>query len=217
MSSVTTDDQKLSRAERRRRTEQAILRAARLRFAEAGYEGTSIRAVAAEAGIDPALVMQLFGSKEGLFSAAASSSVDTHVLTGAEADDLPRAAAAHLFAGFEDPDRRAAAEALLRSSLTHRQAGDVLRDKVMAPTQTAVATAIGGHDKELRAAVLNACTLGVTIARYLLRDPVLAQADRGKIEAILVPALRAITHPCDGRDASASSERAGSTDGSQAT
>src|ERR1700716_932929 len=51
-------------------TRDAILRAARLRFAEAGYEQTSIRAVAADAGVNPTLVMHFFGSKEELFRAA---------------------------------------------------------------------------------------------------------------------------------------------------
>ncbi|MEI8410871.1 MULTISPECIES: TetR/AcrR family transcriptional regulator [unclassified Kribbella] len=185
-------DQKLSRADRRRRTEEAILAAARRQFAETGYERTSIRAIATEAGIDPALVMQLFGNKEGLFTAAATSTVDLRALINATADNLADAAAAHMLAGFEDPDTRAGAEALLRSSLTHPQAGAALREQVMTPTQTAVAATIGGQDAELRAALLNACTLGVTISRYLLQDPTLAQADRQDIERILQPALQAI-------------------------
>ena len=51
-------------------TREAILDAARQRFAESGYEQTSIRAVAAEAGVNSALVMHFFGSKEALFRAA---------------------------------------------------------------------------------------------------------------------------------------------------
>lgn len=187
-----TEDESISRAERRRRTENAILAAARRQFGELGYERTSIRAVAAEAGIDPALVMQLFGTKERLFSLAAAFGVDLESLTGAAAADLAEAAAAHLFTDFEDPERRGGAAALLRSCLTHPAAGAVLRDQVMGPTQVAVAATIGGSDSELRAAVLNACTLGVTIARYLLQDPVLAGADRADIERILQPALRTI-------------------------
>ncbi|MFC9688871.1 TetR family transcriptional regulator [Kribbella sp. NPDC056951] len=186
------DEQPISRAERRRRTEEAILAAARRQFGELGYERTSIRAIAAEAGIDPALVMQLFGTKERLFSEAASSGVDLQTLTGAATGGLAAAAAAHLFADFEDPDRREGAAALLRSSLTHPAAGAALRDQVMSPAQAAVASTIGGADGELRAAVLNACTLGVTIARYLLQDPVLAGADRADVERILQPALQSI-------------------------
>ncbi|MFD6859193.1 TetR family transcriptional regulator [Rhodococcus sp. NPDC060090] len=189
---VEADQGQVSRAERRKRTEAAVLSAARRQFAEHGFERTTIRAVAADAGIDPALVMQLFGNKEQLFSAAAHASVDLHSLVEAPAADLPEAAAAHLFSGFEDPSRREGSEALLRSCLTHPLAGKILRDQVMAPAQATVAATIGGTDAELRAAVLNACTLGVTIARYLLKVPAMAQADRGDLERILEPALRAL-------------------------
>ncbi|WP_162487700.1 hypothetical protein [Rhodococcus sp. AD45] len=58
--------------------------------------------------------------------------------------------------------------------------------------QSVVATTIGGNDAELRAALLNACTLGVTITRYLLKVPAMAQADHSDIERLLVPALRAL-------------------------
>jgi AcrR family transcriptional regulator len=189
------DDTPLSRTERRQRTEAAILAAARGLFAELGYERTTIRAVAGEAGVDPALVMQHFGSKDGLFAAAALSTVDTDSLVQAEHGDLARMSLAHIFADFEDPDRRASAVALLRSCLTHPVALQVLRDEVMGPTQARVAQTIGGDDAALRAAVLNASTLGVTIARYLLEDPVLSEASRDDLERVLGPALRAIVDP----------------------
>ncbi len=189
---VDAEQEQVSRAERRKRTEATILSAARRQFAEHGFERTTIRAVAAEAGIDPALVMQLFGNKEKLFGAAAHTSVDLRELVESPVEDLAEAATAHLFSGFEDPSRRDSSEALLRSCLTHPLAGRILRDQVMAPTQSAVAATIGGDDAELRAAVLNACTLGVTIARYLLEVPAMAHADRDDLERILEPALRAL-------------------------
>jgi AcrR family transcriptional regulator len=185
----------LSRKERRQRTGAAILAAARGLFAELGYQRTTIRAVAGEAGVDPALVMQHFGSKDGLFAAAALSTVDANALVDAEHDDLARVALAHVFADFEDPDRRASAVALLRSSLTHPAARQVLRDEVMGPIQAKVARTIGGDDAALRAAVLNASTLGLTIARYLLEDAVLAEASPDDLERIMRPALRAIVNP----------------------
>ncbi|MCP2328287.1 AcrR family transcriptional regulator [Hamadaea flava] len=60
----------VSRAERRRRTEERILAAARKSFAEVGYERTTIRSVAGAARVDPALVMQYFGAKEELLLVA---------------------------------------------------------------------------------------------------------------------------------------------------
>ncbi|MFH0245597.1 TetR/AcrR family transcriptional regulator [Streptomyces sp. HK10] len=187
-----------SRKERRRDTESVILTAARELFARQGFQSTTIRAVARAAGVDPSLVMQYFGNKEGLFAAAARSTVDNDALLRATRAQLPRRALEHLFADFEDPDRRESAAALLRSCLTHPGAQEVVRDLVMGESQTIVASAIGGDDAQLRAGVLNACTLGLTIARYLLRMPAVAQADREELERIMLPALRTIVDPSSG-------------------
>ena len=81
----------LTRDARRRRSEAAILKAAQELFAETGFERTTIRAVAARAGLDPALVMQHYGSKEGLFAAAARWTTDHQRIRTATADTLPRA------------------------------------------------------------------------------------------------------------------------------
>ncbi|GAA4446844.1 TetR family transcriptional regulator [Actinokineospora soli] len=180
------------RDEQRERTRQAIFRAAAELFAEHGYERTTIRAVARRAGADPSAVMQHFGSKERLVAAVAAASVDSRSLVDAVAEALARAAVEHVLARFDDPGDGAAAIALLRSSLTHPTAGDILRDDVMAPVQRRVAETIGGADARERAALLNACALGVSIARYLLRDPVLAGMDRDRLADLLTPAMRAI-------------------------
>lgn len=186
---VIDDDAPVSRAERRRRSESAILDAARQLFADVGYERTTIRAVAQRAGVDAALVMQNFGSKDGLFAAAVRWSVPTGDLTGADRGDLSRMALQHALDAFDDPVRRPAAEALLRSCFTHPGAREVLRDEVMRHTQAEVAATIGGADAGLRAALLNAVTLGVTISRYLLEDPAVAHVDPADLHRILGPAL----------------------------
>ena len=81
----------MPRDERRRRTEATILEAARELFAADGFERTTIRGVAARAGIDPALVMQHFGSKEGLFAASTRWSSEHQTILSATAYSLPAA------------------------------------------------------------------------------------------------------------------------------
>ena len=188
-------DESPSRAERRTRSRQVILSAARALFAERGYERTSIRAVADRADVDPALVMQHFGSKDGLFAAAAQGSVPVEGLVGAGGGELTHALVRHVVDAFEDVDQRPAIEALMRSSLTHPAAGEVMRDQVMADVQAAVADTIGGPEAAVRAALLNATMLGVTISRYLLEVPALATADVEDLERILTPALEALIGP----------------------
>ncbi|MEU6248009.1 TetR family transcriptional regulator [Glycomyces sp. NPDC047010] len=189
-----------TRAERRRRSEAAILKAATTVFAETGYDRTTIRAVAQRAGVDPALVMQHFASKERLFAAATEQTVPTDSLLDADIDGLSEAALDHAFAPFEDPELRAQAEALLRSSLTHPAALKVLRDDVMVPVQTRLAANLGDQDAALKAALLNASMLGVVTARYLLDIPALAEADIGDLRRLLLPALDALLETSDRDD-----------------
>jgi len=187
-----------TREERRRRTEATILAAARELFAEAGFERTTIRAVAARAGIDPALVMQYYGNKEGLFAAAARWHVDHKRLSEAALDDVPRTALEDLFASFEDPALRDGSIALLRNCLTHESALDVIRDEVLCEPQAMIAETIGGADAELRAGLLGATLIGVTIAKYLLKIPAVAAASQEDIERLLIPVLTALVNPREG-------------------
>jgi len=192
---VTRPEEHLSRDERRRRSEATILQAAREQFADAGFERTTIRSVAAAAGVDPALVMQHFGSKEGLFAAVGRQERSHARLLQAALADVPQAALDDLFDDFEDPASRAGAIALLRSCLTHQGAADVLRDDVMCDIHEAVADRIGGPDADLRASLLGATMIGLSISRYLLQLPTLSTADRADVERVLRPVLRALVDP----------------------
>jgi AcrR family transcriptional regulator len=185
----------LPREERRRRTEAAILEAARELFAEAGFEKTTIRAVAARAGIDPALVMQYYGNKEGLFAAAARWQVDQKRIGSAALEDIPFTALDDLFQGFEDPEKRDASIALMRNCLTHDSALGIVRDDVLCETQAMIAKTIGGADAELRAGVLASTMMGLVLGRYLLQLPALAGASREDVERILLPVLERIVSP----------------------
>ncbi len=184
-----TAEAPLSREARRRRSEAAILDAARELFAELGFEKATIRGVAARAGVDPALVMQHFGCKEQLFAASARWHVDRKRIATAERGDLAHTALEDVFRTFEDPVARDAALALLRNCLTHDTARDVVRDEVMCETQAAVARTIGGPDGELRAALLGSTMIGLTLGRYVLQIPALANASPEDLERLLVPVL----------------------------
>ncbi len=183
-----------SRDERRRRTEGAILEAARQLFAQLGFERTTIRGVAGVAGVDPALVMQHYGSKEGLFAAAARWPTERG-RKPASAEALPAAALADLFERFETSQDREAVIALTRSCLTHPSATAVMRDEVMSDRAASVAATMGGPDAELRAALLGACVMGLGMARYLVAVEPLASASREDVERLFAPVLRVLVDP----------------------
>ena len=185
------------REERRRRTEVAILDAARQLFAESGFERATIRAVASRAGIDPALVMQYYGSKEGLFAAAAKWSSDHETVLAAPKEQVPAAALHDMIEKFEGAGDREAAVALMRNCLTHPEASRIMRDEVMCDRAAGVARTIGGDDAELRAGLIGACMIGLGMARYLLEIPAVANASREDVQRLMEPVLRALVDPPD--------------------
>ena len=185
----------LPRDERRRRTETAILDAARELFAESGFERTTIRGVASRAGIDPALVMQYYGNKERLFAEAARWRLDDTRIEAASVEELPRAALQDLMGHFEHPADGESAKALMRNCLTHPAAVDLMRDEVMCDRAAAVQAKLDGPDAALRAALFGACMMGLGMARYLIELPEVAGASPEDIERLLAPALAVLLTP----------------------
>ena len=188
--------EQLPRDERRRRTEAAILERARELFADDGFERVTIRGVAASAGVDPALVMQYFGSKERLFAAAAHWPSPSETLGTADRADLSKAALDDVFARFEGDDREAAI-ALMRSCLTHPSAAVAMRDEVMCERAESVARTLGGDEAELRAGLIGACLIGLGMARYLLEIEPVASASQEDLERLMRPVLQALVDPPD--------------------
>jgi AcrR family transcriptional regulator len=170
------------RAEQRRRTEARILDAARARFAELGYDRTTIRAVAAAAGVDAGLVMHYFGSKDELFARAAERPAgDPPAAAGGDVvEDLLTSLADRLVG---EP---VASLAVLRSMLTNADAAQ--RYRAAAGAELGRITAgIPAEDAELRANLLSAIVHGVITERYLLRFGRLADASPGEIVDLLRP------------------------------
>ena len=194
----TAAQEPTSREERRRRTEASILDAARSLFSETGFERTTIRAVAGKASVDPALVMQYYGSKEGLFAAAARWSDEHQTVLQADRSQLAEASLHDLFAKFEGEGDREATIALMRNCLTHPEASRIMRDDVMCDRAAGIARTLGGEDAELRAALIGACMIGLGMARYVMEIPGLAEASRDDVQRLMEPVLRALVDPPTG-------------------
>src|ERR1700758_3074944 len=177
-----------SRAEQRRRTEERILDAAAQAFLTAGYERTTIRAVASAAGVDAGLVMHYFGSKQEL---------SRRVIDAApvpEVSGTPAEAAEQILAGIASrlENEPAASLALLRSMLTNPEAASAASDGI-ARYQAQIAQAIPAADAGLRAAVISAVTLGITVSRHLVKSGDLATADPAEVVALLRPCILSLT------------------------
>ncbi len=173
-----------SRAEQRRRTEARILDAAGQIFLTAGYERTTIRAVASAAGVDAGLVMHYYGSKQELYR---------RVIDAAPVPELsgePAEAAEQILAGLADRLASApvASLALLRSMLTNPEAASAISAGI-ARYEAQIAQAIPAADADLRAAIISAVTMGITISRHLVKADELATADPAQIISLLRPCL----------------------------
>jgi AcrR family transcriptional regulator len=164
-----------------------ILAAARQMFAERGYERTTIRAVAAAAGVDAGLVMHYFGSKQRLFASAAKL-VPDELATGT-AEELAESLLGALRRRLDDEP--VASLALLRSMLTHPDAAAGYRHAAEGWLEQ-IQDAIPGPDAALRASLVGAIVQGVVVQRYLLRLGRLADAPADAIIEVLRPCFQAL-------------------------
>ncbi|MGO9293254.1 MAG: TetR family transcriptional regulator [Streptosporangiaceae bacterium] len=195
-------------------TREAILAAARQRFADYGYDGATIRGIAGDAGVDPALVHHFYGTKERLFAAAMQLPiVPGEVLTAAlTADRDPSVSLGdHLartaLTTWDTAQLRATFLGLLRSAVTSERAAAMLREFVTATIMGPVAraaraaqaggetagsaadTARSAADLEYRAAMVASQMLGVAMTRYVLALGPVATASVQQLAATLGPTL----------------------------
>src|SRR5438552_3833527 len=170
-----------SRAEQRRRTEARILDAATQVFFSAGYDRTTIRAVASAAGVDAGLVMHYFGSKQELYRRVIDAAPVPEIGgTPAEATERILATLADRLASVP-----AASLALLPSMLTNPEAASA----GIARYEAQIAQAIPADDADLRAAIISAITLGITVSRHLIKSDELATADPAQVIRLLRPCV----------------------------
>ncbi|HEX6206960.1 MAG TPA: TetR family transcriptional regulator [Actinomycetota bacterium] len=174
-------------------TREAIVEAARGAFAEHGYEGATIRGIAARAGVDPALVYHFHGSKEELFAAAMRlpfqpSEMIPSLLEG-DPDGLGERIL-RLFLVVSDQPGGSPFVALMRSASTNERAARMLREFLTREVIGRVARALGAPDAELRATLVGSHLAGLAMARYILRMEPLASADRDTVVAAVAPTLQ---------------------------
>jgi AcrR family transcriptional regulator len=174
-------------------TRGAVAAAARRLFAEAGYDRASFRAIATEAGVDPALVVHYFGSKEALFR-------EVMELPPAVADaianlaDGPRSSvgrrlATAVIASFENPATRDIVLGRIRSASSHPDAAELVRQTV----ERDIVKLAGNLDvvqPELRASLAGSVIVGTAFARYIVGVEPLASLDAGALVDVLAPALQ---------------------------
>jgi len=173
---------------------EAILAAARSSFADQGYDGTTIRGIARDAGVDPALVRHFFGTKEEVFAAALEFPFDpATVLPSVLGGDLEGAGerlVRFLVTTLETPAGRAPILAILRSAVRYERAATVLRGFIGREVVTRVARQIERPDRELRATLVGSQLVGLVMVRYVVRVEPLASADPETVVQAVGPTIQ---------------------------
>jgi AcrR family transcriptional regulator len=173
-------------------TREQILDAARNQFGERGYEGTTIRGIAAEAGVNPALIHHFFGSKELVFAAALELPINPNevlstILDGPRSEIGVRVLRLFLTL-WREPDSRKSFLALVRSVSTNESAALVLRQFIERVMVARVSTALG--IPPLRLTALMSHIMGLAMVRYILGAEPMASADDEEIIATVAPVIQ---------------------------
>jgi AcrR family transcriptional regulator len=180
-------------------TRQAVLDAARSRFASDGFAATTMRLVAADAGVDVSQVMQFFRSKDELFAAimaipgSALERLNT-VFEGPDEHLGERVVRSFLQAWEGAPEESEPLMAMLRGAIVNGQARNQLsgfiQSRLLAGTSEDA-----GSDSSLRAGLALSLLVGMVTGRKLIGVPVLVEADVEALVAIVAPAIQLVLVP----------------------
>jgi AcrR family transcriptional regulator len=154
-------------------TRNVILAVARRMFADAGYDKTSVRDVAAAAGVDPAMIRHYFGSKAELFRATmgwpfAPAEIAARV-TGGDRNEIGERLTRVFFEAWEQPESRAPLLAILRGAATHDESAHLVRQFIQGQVYAQIAASLGQPDAELRIDLAMGQLLGIAYLRHILR------------------------------------------------
>lgn len=156
-------------------TRQDILDAARGRFACEGYDRAGLREIAADAGVDAALISRYFGSKDELFSAVLASTSNAEELFHGTPEEFA-ARMAHMMVREPQSDTKLDCILIMLRSASSERAAEANRRFGETHFFQPMATWIGGADSEVLARLLGALMMGVGVSRAI--DPSFSLSER---------------------------------------
>jgi AcrR family transcriptional regulator len=174
-------------------TKAVILAAARGRFGSAGFQATTIRGIAADAGVDPAMVMRYYGNKDKLFAAAADFDLQFPDFADVDRGRLGWSLVRHFLDRWEGDD---ALVILLRSSTTNAEAAQRMREifggqlRPLVASLGASAEGASASDVSARAGLIATQILGLALCRFVLRLPPVVEMSRGEVVEWLGPTIQ---------------------------
>jgi AcrR family transcriptional regulator len=180
--------ERLSAAESRDR----ILQAAKYAFTRASYDAVGVREITSMAGVDPAMVSRLFGSKEALFKVVAEDAFGLESAFVGPIDSLGEQIARHMLEPIRKPEAETFDEfAFLLRSVGSPLAAPILSAALHDDFVKPLAKRIGGRDAQARAAMITACVMGFAVLRAALGSPAIDGAKPERIAGMLGAAIQA--------------------------
>lgn len=173
---------------------EVVLRVAKQHFAKYGFEKATLRAIAGDAGVDPSMLLYLFGSKTELFRESMRLILDPDVLVAAIADgdgDIGTRMVRAYLQMWEEPDTAASMVAMLQSATSNADAHQAFREFMQSYVLTAVSQALGGGEQARLRAMLAATNLiGTSMLRYILRVAPLADLSGEEVVTLIAPSVQ---------------------------
>jgi AcrR family transcriptional regulator len=175
-------------------TPEAIRVAATRQFSEVGFDRATIRSIAAEAGVDPALVIHHFGSKQRLFVESVQLPFPPEELI-AQLASGPRSqvgerAIRFILSVLANDDARARWLGLIRSAVTEPEATRVFREILTTRIFRPLAEQLGMDDAPLRASLAGSQVIGLVMARHIVLVEPIASLDEDRLVEVVAPTLQ---------------------------
>jgi AcrR family transcriptional regulator len=181
-------------------TREAIAAAARAQFAQQGFDRTSMRSVALQAGVDPTLVSHFFGSKQALFAQVMQLPFDPAVVIPRILEGDPAAIGTRLatfvVTVLQSPEGFARLTGLVRAAASEDAAAQVVRQRVTREILAPLAAGLGSDEPQLRGSLAASQVVGMVMARHVVKVEPLASLPPERVIALIGPTLqRYLTGP----------------------
>lgn len=177
----------------------AVVDAARLMFAARGYARTTVKGVAAAAGVAPAVVKRYYDNKDALFAAAMrlpndpASAIPQLLAPGL--DGMGERLVRFTLDTLGDPQAREDLVALVRAGASAGRATKSLQDYLQSSVIDRVVTAIGVPDARMRMSLISSYLVGVALMRYIVRLEPLASAPEDQVVRMVAPTIQSLLDP----------------------
>ena len=175
-------------------TKEAIRAAAARQFAELGYDRTSLRSIAREAGVDQKLVAYFFGAKQQLFVEVVRLPFEPAVVVpmvfGGERERVGERVAQFILAVLDDPEGRRPLVGLVRAAASEAEAARMVRELLTREVIARIVEALGVDDADFRASLVGSQIVGLLMARYIVGLEPLASLPAERVAAAIAPNLQ---------------------------